>query len=87
MPYHPAGLALAEQVVQELDQPYRYIKTVAGHDSTNMKDHVPTVMLFVPSQDGYSHNEKEFTTDADTLAGVEMLTSVAARLITGELVD
>ena len=44
-------------------------------------------MLFVPSRDGYSHNEKEFTTDADMLAGVDMLTGVAERLITGELVE
>ena len=87
MPYQPAGLELAEEVVQELGQPYQYIKTVAGHDSTNMKDHVPTVMLFIPSRDGYSHNEKEFTTDADMLAGVDMLTGVVERLITGELVD
>lgn len=52
-----------------------------------MKDIVPTVMLFVPSQNGYSHNEKEFTTDADMLAGVDMLTGVIANLVTGELVD
>lgn len=87
VPYQPAGLDLAEHVVQELAQPYQRIKTVAGHDSTNMKDVVPTVMLFVPSQHGYSHNEKECTTDADMLVGVEMLTGVASRLITGELAD
>lgn len=87
MPYSSASLELAEEVVQELDQPFQYIKTVAGHDSTNLKEQVPTVMLFVPSRDGYSHNEKEFTTDEDMLAGVDMLTGVAQRLITGELVE
>ena len=87
MPYQPEGLALAETVVRELGHPFQRIKTVAGHDSTNMKDLVPTVMLFVPSRDGFSHNEKEFTTDADMLAGVEMLTGVVAKLVTGELAD
>lgn len=87
MPYQPAGLDLAEKVVRDLGQPFQYVKTVAGHDSTNMKDQVPTVMLFVPSRDGYSHNEKEFTTDDDMLAGVDMLTGVVQRLITGELLD
>ena len=87
MPYHAAGLELAEEVASELDEPFQYIKTVAGNDSTNLKEQVPTVMLFVPSRDGYSHNEKEFTTDADMLAGVDMLTGVAERLITGELVE
>lgn len=87
MPYQPEGLALAEAVVRDLGQPFQRIKTVAGHDSTNMKDLVPTIMLFVPSRDGFSHNEKEFTTDADMLAGVEMLTGVVAKLVTGELAD
>lgn len=87
LPYHPEGLELAEKVVRGQGEAFQYIKTVAGHDSTNMKDLVPTVMLFVPSRDGFSHNEKEFTTDADMLAGVDMLTGVTERLISGELVD
>lgn len=85
MPYQPAGLDLAEQVACEQKKLFQYMRTVAGHDSTNLKDQVPTVMLFVPSQNGYSHNEKEFTTNADMLAGVEMLTGVVERLIIGEL--
>ena len=59
--------------------------TLAGHDSTNMKDIVPTVMLFVPSVDGISHNEHEYTHDDDACAGVDMLTEVVARLCRGEL--
>lgn len=85
MAYQPEGLELAEKVVRDLGQPFQFVKTVAGHDSTNMKDIVPTVMLFVPSQNGYSHNEKEFTTDADMLAGLDMLTGVIANLVTDEL--
>lgn len=87
MPYQPAGLELAEAVARDQAKSFQYLKTVAGHDSTNMKDQVPTVMLFVPSQDGFSHNEKEFTTDADMLAGVELLAGVVQRMICGELVD
>src|SRR5699024_9128161 len=87
MPYQPEGLALAETVVRDLGHPFQRIKTVAGHDSTNMKDLVPTVMLFVPSRDGFSHNEKEFTTDTPRLAGVEMRTGVVAKRVTGELAD
>lgn len=87
MPYHSEGLELAEKVVRKLQHPFQHIKTVAGHDSTNMKDLVPTVMLFVPSQNGFSHNEKEFTTDADMLAGVNMLTGVVEELLAGQLVD
>jgi len=43
-------------------------------------------MLFAPSQEGISHSEKESTTDADMLIGIDMHTGVLERLITGELV-
>ena len=46
-----------------------------------MKDLVSTVMLFVPSKDGISHNEAEYTSPEDCLAGVKVFTEVAAKLI------
>lgn len=58
------------------------VLTVAGHDSTNMKDLVPTVMLFVPSFEGVSHNLNEFTKDDDLLAGLDHLTEVLRRIVT-----
>jgi len=61
------------------------VQTVAGHDSTNMKDKVPTVMLFVPSVGGVSHNEKEYTRDQDAAAGADLLEEVLRRLAEGEL--
>ncbi|MFI6693469.1 hypothetical protein ACIBLA_17225 [Streptomyces sp. NPDC050433] len=61
--------------------------TVAGHDSINMKDLVPTVMLFVPSSEGVSHHELECTTNADMVAGLALLTEVVRALATGELAD
>ncbi|MGO3678863.1 MAG: M20/M25/M40 family metallo-hydrolase, partial [Microbacteriaceae bacterium] len=58
---------------------------IAGHDSTNMKDIAPTVMLFVPSVEGISHNVAEYTRDEDLLAGLDMLSEVAKRMLVGEL--
>jgi len=46
---------------------------------------VPTVMLFVPSVDGISHNEREFTSDDDMVAGLDVLTAVLARVASGAL--
>ena len=46
-----------------------------------MKDLVPTVMLFVPSREGISHNEAEYTSPEDCLAGVKVFTEVAAKFI------
>lgn len=84
-PYQPAGVLLAEKMAADLGLPYDRVKTLAGHDSTNMKDLVPTVMLFVPSVEGISHNEHEYTRDEDIVAGLHMLTGVVERLAEGEL--
>ncbi|MCT1873625.1 M20 family metallo-hydrolase [Brevibacterium luteolum] len=81
-PYQPEGTALARSVAEALGLSHGEVLTVAGHDSTNMKDHVPTVMLFVPSVEGISHNLNEFTKDEDLLAGLDHLTEVLRRIVT-----
>ncbi|BCW05995.1 M20 family metallo-hydrolase [Arthrobacter sp. NtRootA1] len=86
-PYQPEGVELAAKVAADLGLSNKEVMTLAGHDSTNMKDLVPTVMLFVPSVDGISHNEHEYTTDEDIVAGLTMLTEVVARLCDGALKD
>lgn len=84
-PYPESGLELAREVAESLGLTHDRVMTVAGHDSTNMKDVVPTIMLFVPSVEGISHNLNEFTRDADLAAGVDHLTGVVHRLATGGL--
>jgi N-carbamoyl-L-amino-acid hydrolase len=86
-PYPEDGVELAREVAEELGLTHDRVMTVAGHDSTNMKDQAPTVMLFVPSVDGISHNLKEFTREEDLLAGLDHLTGVVRRLAAGALVD
>ncbi|MFI2564354.1 M20 family metallo-hydrolase [Paenarthrobacter sp. NPDC018779] len=86
-PYQPEGVELAAKVAADLGLSNKEVMTLAGHDSTNMKDLVPTVMLFVPSVDGISHNEHEYTTDQDIVAGLAMLTEVVSRLCNGALED
>lgn len=86
-PYQPDGVELARAVARDLDRSNEEILTVAGHDSVNMKERVPTVMLFVPSVQGVSHNEGEFTSDADLVAGLDVLTEVVRRLADGALGD
>ncbi|MFC5337565.1 M20 family metallo-hydrolase [Leucobacter denitrificans] len=84
-PYPEAGVELAREVAAELSLTHDRVLTVAGHDSTNMKDEVPTVMLFVPSVNGVSHNLDEFTHDDDLLAGLQALTGVVRKLAEGAL--
>ncbi|MCH8565263.1 M20 family metallo-hydrolase [Nesterenkonia sp. LB17] len=79
-PYPEDGVELARGVANELGLTSERVMTIAGHDSTNMKDKVPTVMLFVPSVDGISHNVNEYTRDEDLIAGVDHLAGVLLRL-------
>ncbi|WP_230620831.1 M20 family metallo-hydrolase [Rhodococcoides fascians] len=83
--YQLEGVELAEEAAKDLGLSYRRMLTMAGHDSVNLKDIVPTVMLFVPSVDGISHSEKELTRDEDLLAGVKMLTETVARMVRGDI--
>ncbi|MFJ2556277.1 MULTISPECIES: M20 family metallo-hydrolase [unclassified Streptomyces] len=84
-PYQREGVELARRGAERLGLSHTDIMTVAGHDSINMKDLVPTVMLFVPSSEGISHNEFEFTTDEDMVAGLRLLTEVVRGLAAGEI--
>lgn len=85
--YHAAGVDLAENKAVELGLSNVRMQTIAGHDSTNVKDIVPSVMLFIPSVEGIAHNIGELTLDKDCVAGVRLLTEVLAELCAGALVE
>jgi N-carbamoyl-L-amino-acid hydrolase len=85
LPYHEAGVALAGAVADDLGLRWRTLPTMAGHDSVNLRDLVPTVMLFVPSVNGISHNENEYTTDDQMITGLRMLTATTRRMVAGAL--
>jgi N-carbamoyl-L-amino-acid hydrolase len=42
-------------------------------------------MLFIPSVEGISHAEAEFTADADLCRGLDVLTETLARMVEGAL--
>lgn len=82
-----SGIELTEKVAADLGLSVRPIRTMAGHDSVPMNRIVPTVMMFIPSVDGVSHCEREFSTDEDMVAGVDALTSVAWEMVNGALAE
>ncbi len=45
----------------------------AGHDSVYIARVAPTAMIFVPSKDGISHNEAEYSAPGDCEAGANLL--------------
>lgn len=79
------GVELQEKVASDLGVEIRRMQTMAGHDSIAMNTMAPSVMMFIPSIDGLSHCEREFTRDEDMIVGLGALTGVLARLVEGEL--
>ncbi|MWV64850.1 hydantoinase/carbamoylase family amidase [Halorubrum sp. JWXQ-INN 858] len=56
----------------------------AGHDASYLADVTDAGLLFVPSVDGKTHNEREFTEWTDVLAGAELFAEATIRLADGE---
>lgn len=79
------GLELTEKVAADLGLSIRRIRTMAGHDSVALNTMTPAVMMFIPSVDGVSHCEREFTKDEDMVAGLKALIQVARELVDGAL--
>jgi N-carbamoyl-L-amino-acid hydrolase len=82
-----AGVELTEKVAADLGLSVRPIRTMAGHDSVPMNRIVPTVMMFIPSIDGVSHCEREFSTDDDMAKGLAALAEVAWEMVHGALAE
>lgn len=85
--YPVEGMELTEKACADARASVRRMRTMAGHDSVVMNRIVPAVMVFIPSIGGISHCEREFTTDEDMVTGVEVLTGIALRMVTGALDD
>ncbi len=58
----------------------RRMTSGAGHDAQMMARVAPSVMIFVPSRGGISHNPAEFTAEADLIAGANVLLDVVGDL-------
>lgn len=84
-PFAAPGVELVERAATELGLTHARVKTLAGHDATNIKDIAPTVLVFVPSTGGISHNEREHTTDADMIAGLGVFERVVRAVSDGAL--
>lgn len=76
-PFDPAMIGRVEQAAATLGLSCRRIISGAGHDAQIMAGLCPTGMIFIPSIGGLSHNPKEFSTDADLVAGANVLLHVA----------
>jgi N-carbamoyl-L-amino-acid hydrolase len=79
------GVKLQMRVAEANGQSIRRMQTMAGHDSIAMNQVTPSVMMFIPSVDGVSHCEREFSTDDDMVSGLTHLGGVVAEMLQGAL--
>jgi N-carbamoyl-L-amino-acid hydrolase len=59
--------------VNELGISNQVINSGAGHDAQFVSYMIPTTMIFVPSKDGHSHCEPEYTTPEQCTAGASVM--------------
>lgn len=84
--YYPVeGVELAEKAAADIGEHVIRMQTKAGHDSVSINTMAPAVMMFVPSANGVSHCEREFTSDEDMAAGLRWLIKVIQRMAFGDL--
>jgi N-carbamoyl-L-amino-acid hydrolase len=79
-PFHPEVVGAVERAVQSLGCRHRRILSGAGHDAQYMAAVCPAGMIFVPSHNGRSHCEEEFTPMDDIERGANTLLLAALDL-------
>ena len=72
-----------ENASDTLQLPHTRMMSFAGHDSQALADRIDTVMFFVPSVDGISHNPREFTSDDDCVNGANVILNTVLGLAKG----
>lgn len=66
-------LELIEQNTQELGLSYKKMISGAGHDACHLAKVTPTAMIFIPCEEGISHNESEYAAPEDLANGAQVL--------------
>lgn len=71
--FHPTYVDYVEKAAESFGYSSRRMYSGAGHDAQYVAEVVPTTMIFVPSIDGHSHCEKEYTPLENCVKGVNVL--------------
>jgi N-carbamoyl-L-amino-acid hydrolase len=73
VPFEESCVAAVRNGAERYGHAHRDIVSGAGHDAIYMAQVAPAAMIFVPCEDGISHNEIENATPEDLAAGCEVL--------------
>jgi N-carbamoyl-L-amino-acid hydrolase len=78
--FDPTLCALLRSKAQARQFSTRDMIAAAGHDSVFVAALCPSVMLFVPSVDGITHNPKEYSTKEHLAQGAQVLLDAVGAL-------
>ncbi|WP_040226582.1 Zn-dependent hydrolase [Bhargavaea cecembensis] len=78
--FNDAVVGAVEKSAEELGLNYRKMYSGAGHDAQFIAGFVPSAMIFVPSANGYSHREDEYTTWEECTRGADVLLNAILKL-------
>jgi N-carbamoyl-L-amino-acid hydrolase len=78
--FDKAVTAAAEKSVRALGYPFMPIYSGAGHDAQYAADMLPTGMIFVPSKNGRSHCEEEYTSPEEAWQGINVALNTVLEL-------
>lgn len=79
VPFHPTLIGYVREAAQTLGIGHMDIVSGAGHDACNMARAVPSTMVFVPCENGISHNESENATPGDCADGCNVMLHAVLR--------
>ncbi|MEM7293678.1 MAG: Zn-dependent hydrolase, partial [Pseudomonadota bacterium] len=85
LPFNPALIETVRKYAIEEGKPWQDIVTGAGHDACQMGQVLPTTMIFVPCENGISHNEIENAKLEDLHAGCNVLCNALRAVASGEV--
>lgn len=78
--YTPELVDFVEKSAQEFGYPSKRMYSGPGHDAQYMIDVIPTTMIFVPSVEGHSHCELEYTPAENCWKGANVLLSTLLKI-------
>jgi len=77
--FDQACVTAVSEAVVELGYKHREMISGAGHDACYVASHSPTSMIFIPCDDGLSHNEAENITADQAAKGASVLLGAVRR--------
>ncbi|MEL7158511.1 MAG: M20/M25/M40 family metallo-hydrolase, partial [Actinomycetota bacterium] len=78
--FDPACITAVDEATRELGFTATSMVSGAGHDACYVAEHCPTSMIFVPCDDGLSHNEAESISPEQAERGASVLLGAVRRM-------